>query len=257
MVLVAVALAATWAGGGGFALLWLAAAVAIVFEWNGMTRTEPRSGLILASAAGLVGLAAAHQWSAAWPVFASVVLGSVLAVAVLGRDGRSRLWAVSGFAYAAVVALVPSLVRDDPALGITGIGWLFAVVWTTDIVAYFVGRSVGGPKLWPSVSPKKTWSGFLGGLVGAVAAGMLVVHLSSQLGGPTPFGLIAVGAASGLASVASQFGDLAESALKRRFGAKDSGRLIPGHGGVMDRLDGFVAVALLCGLAMAGSRLAR
>jgi phosphatidate cytidylyltransferase len=142
-------------------------------------------------------------------------------------------------------------VRDHPALGIVGVLWLFAVVWTTDIVAYFTGRRFGGPKLWPQVSPKKTWSGFAGGLVAGTLAGLAVPVVARRWGWNPPLGLPALAMLSALASVVGQLGDLGESALKRHFGVKDSGRLIPGHGGVMDRLDAFWAVALLVGAIMA------
>lgn len=162
-------------------------------------------------------------------------------------------WMAAGLAYAAVIAIVPPLVREHPQLGIVGILWMFAVVWFTDIVAYFTGRSLGGPKLWPSVSPKKTWSGFVGGLAAAVVAGAAVALIARRLGWDPPVPIFVVILLSALASVLSQGGDLAESALKRRFGTKDSGHLIPGHGGVMDRLDGFWAVAALMGLVLAAA----
>ena len=255
--MVAVALLATWAGGVVFALLWLAAALAIAHEWNAMAGTEPSRTLLLLTGSGLVALAAG-QLAGTGPVVLLTIFGATVgSLALAAATARSRLWSTAGFAYAAIVALVPAAVRDEPALGLPAILWMFAVVWTTDIAAYFAGRRLGGPKLWPSVSPKKTWSGFTGGLVGAILAGVAVAVLAARNGAHQSAGLAAVALAAAVASIASQLGDLAESAMKRRFGAKDSGRLIPGHGGVMDRLDGFVAVALLVGLALAGTRLAR
>src|SRR5262249_46317865 len=127
--------------------------------------------------------------------------------------------------------------------------FLFAVVWGTDIIAYFVGRAVGGPKLAPQISPKKTWSGALGGVAAAIAAAVAVV-LAGGLPNMAVVALLAVGL-----SIIAQAGDLFESVLKRRFGAKDSSQLIPGHGGLMDRLDGFltaVVAATLIGLAHGG-----
>ena len=126
----------------------------------------------------------------------------------------------------------------------------FATVWTTDIFAYFCGRAIGGPLLWPRISPKKTWSGAIGGLIGGVAAGVAVAYAS----GVGRLGI--VGVMGLLLSVLAQAGDLFESAVKRRFGAKDASRLIPGHGGLMDRLDGFLVAAvaaLLIGLLRAGT----
>jgi phosphatidate cytidylyltransferase len=185
-----------------------------------------------------------------------VVAATLVLLALLGATTRDRLWAVGGLAYAAPVALVPIVVRDRPDLGLAGILWIFAVVWATDIAAFFVGRRLGGPKLWPRVSPGKTWSGFAGGLVAGTLAGLAVVLFAAQAGAPLPASLPLLVVAAALASIASQLGDLGESALKRKCSVKDSGHLIPGHGGVMDRLDGFVAVAFLVGLALFGARLA-
>ena len=256
IVLILVALATTWMGGWAFAALWGAAGVMMAAEWIAMTAARPRRPLTFAAAAGLVGLAIAVRlgpWPAA-PVL--VVAATLVLLALLGATTRDRLWAVGGLAYAVPVTLVPIVVRDRPDLGLAGILWIFAVVWATDIVAFFVGRRLGGPKLWPRVSPGKTWSGFAGGLAAGTLAGLAVALLAARAGQPLPLSLPALALAAALASIASQLGDLGESALKRRFAVKDSGRLIPGHGGVMDRLDGFVAVAFLVGLALFGARLA-
>jgi phosphatidate cytidylyltransferase len=138
------------------------------------------------------------------------------------------------------------MLRADSELGFVATIYLFAVVWGTDIAAYFAGRAIGGPKLAPRLSPKKTWSGSLGGIAGAVLAATLVV-LIGGVGNVAAAMVIAV-----VLSIVAQAGDLFESALKRRFGAKDSGFLIPGHGGLMDRLDGFVAAAVLaCAVGIA------
>jgi len=119
---------------------------------------------------------------------------------------------------------------------------LFAIVWTTDIVAYFLGRMIGGPKLLPRVSPKKTWSGAISGLAAAVLAAVAVAKVAG-LSGLSSIALVAA-----ILSFVAQAGDLFESQLKRRFGAKDSSHLIPGHGGLMDRLDGFVFAAVVAAL---------
>jgi phosphatidate cytidylyltransferase len=257
IVLAAVALGVTWLGGPVFAAFWLAAGIAIAFEWIGMTRAEPRAILSALCAAGLAGLLVAYKLDAGWSSELAILILSLGGIVLVAESRRDRGWAVPGFLYAALVALVPVVVRDRPDLGALAILWIFGVVWTTDVAAYFTGRALGGPKLAPRVSPKKTWSGFLGGLAAATIVGTLVVHFGRRFDSDPAVGLVLVALASALASVASQIGDLGESALKRRFGAKDSGHLIPGHGGVMDRLDGFAAVALLCGVALAGSRLAR
>jgi phosphatidate cytidylyltransferase len=127
--------------------------------------------------------------------------------------------------------------------------FLFAVVWTTDIAAYFIGRAAGGPKLVPQVSPNKTWSGAIAGTVASMIGGVIVAS-QFDIGG-----LAAVAVVAFVLSVVSQVGDLAESAVKRQFNAKDASQLIPGHGGLMDRLDGFVAAAVagvLIGTAHSG-----
>jgi phosphatidate cytidylyltransferase len=166
---------------------------------------------------------------------------------VASADQRAR-WLTAGAVYAGAAAFCPIMLRADADYGLVAIFFLFAVVWTTDIAAYFVGRIFGGPKLWPAVSPKKTWSGALGGLAGAIIAAFVVAS----------FAALSHGAAivlAALLSVASQAGDLFESHIKRRFGVKDASHIIPGHGGVMDRLDGFIfaaALATLIGLARGG-----
>jgi phosphatidate cytidylyltransferase len=158
-------------------------------------------------------------------------------------------WMVAGLGYAGLLLLGPVTLRADPELGFVAILFLFAVVWASDIAAYFAGRTIGGPKLWPAVSPKKTWAGAIGGTLGGVAAGLLVIAAAGLVIAPmlvlVTFGL----------SVASQAGDLLESSIKRHFGAKDASQLIPGHGGLMDRLDGFltaVAAAVMVGLLRGG-----
>ena len=158
-------------------------------------------------------------------------------------------WMLAGLAYASVLLLGPVILRGDAALGLVAILFLFAIVWGTDIAAYFAGRALGGPKLWPAVSPKKTWSGAIGGTLGGIAAGLAVLAVAGVTLSPP---VVAVALAL---SVVSQGGDLLESAIKRRFGAKDASQLIPGHGGLMDRLDGFltaVLAAVMVGLIRGG-----
>jgi phosphatidate cytidylyltransferase len=256
-VLALVALVATYAGGWTFAGFWFLAAAAILCEWIVMTGAEPRFALQITLGILLGGLSAAAALGGATGLDTLPFIAAAAVVCVCGRTARDRGWAAAGFGYAAVIAVVPPLVREHPRLGLVALLWMFAVVWLTDIAAYFAGRRFGGPKLWPAVSPKKTWSGFLGGLGAAVAAGAVVVLVAGQFGWEAPVPLGAVVVASAVASVLSQLGDLGESALKRRFGAKDSGVLIPGHGGVMDRLDGFWAVAALMGLALAAAQTMR
>ena len=148
-------------------------------------------------------------------------------------------WVVAGVGYAGVMLAAPIILRSDAQLGFLAMLLLFAIVWTTDIFGYFAGRAFGGPKLMPAVSPKKTWSGAIAGALGAM---IVAVLLANQFGS---FNRVAIASLALLLSVMSQLGDLLESWVKRQFGAKDASHLIPGHGGVMDRLDGFWAAALV------------
>ncbi|MDP4024121.1 phosphatidate cytidylyltransferase [Methylobacterium sp. NEAU 140] len=250
VILGAGVLAALVYGGWAFAGIWLAAGIVGFAEWVVMARTEPREVLIALAAATLGALVLCLRNGAPLPACLAVLVLGAAACATVARTGRGRVRALAGVLCAGAVAAVPTALRDDPGIGLIGPAWMFAVVWSTDIAAYFVGRRIGGPKLMPRVSPNKTWSGALGGLVGAVAAGTLVAVAADLAGQPLPRGasLPVVAGASALASVLSQAGDLFESWLKRRHGVKDSGKIIPGHGGVMDRLDGFFTVAVLCGL---------
>lgn len=237
-------------GGWAFAAVWLAAGIAGFGEWVVMCRVEPREVLIALGAATLAALVLAIQGGApALACLAVLALGAG-ACATVARTAAGRWRVLVGMLCAGVVASVPTVLREDATLAFIGPIWMFAVVWATDITAYFVGRRLGGPKLMPRVSPNKTWSGALGGLAGAIAAGTLVAVGADLMGLTLPRGasLPIVAGASALASVLSQAGDLYESWLKRRYGVKDSSHIIPGHGGVMDRLDGFFAVAVLAGL---------
>lgn len=195
-------------------------------------RTRAAVGLIL------IVLALLADWSGGWPFAIVVAAGAGLVFAewrALTR-GWGPLWFVGGVLYALIPAVALLWTRLLPD-GAAYVLWAFVVTWATDIFAYLVGRSFGGPKLAPSISPNKTWSGLAGGVIGATILGGL---LAQWIGLPPPFLL-----AAPLFAVAAQVGDLAESALKRRAGAKDAGSLLPGHGGVMDRLDGLVPVAVL------------
>lgn len=247
LALVAAALAALYLGGDVFALFWLLAAFAVSWEWQGLIGGEMRLARVALGGASLAAAAAFASYGAGR--FAVAVL--LLFAAVLGAlagPGR-RLWASAGVVYAGSLVVSACLLRQSAQFGALAIAWLFAVVWATDVMAYFGGRVIGGPKLWPRVSPGKTWSGTLVGVTSGALLGLVVARLAEAPGAIAmgPLFLIGLGAAA-----LAQAGDLFESWVKRRFGVKDSSRLIPGHGGVMDRLDGFIFAsafaALLCGL---------
>jgi phosphatidate cytidylyltransferase len=170
---------------------------------------------------------------------------------------QRRIWGAAGIPYAGVVVVAPVALRRDDELGLAAILFLFAVVWATDILGYFIGRALGGPKLAPQISPKKTWSGACGGALGALAAGVAVVQVIVVPAVPVAgrAALIAAACIALALSIVAQAGDLFESGVKRRFGVKDASHVIPGHGGLMDRLDGFLAaaaVAALIGLVRGG-----
>jgi phosphatidate cytidylyltransferase len=150
-------------------------------------------------------------------------------------------WLLAGFGYALIPALALLWIRERGAHKLDMLLWVFIVTWSTDIGAYFAGRSIGGPKLAPAISPNKTWAGLFGGMIAASLLGGLWVV---ELGLPRLVLLLAP-----MFAVGAQLGDLFESGLKRRAGVKDSGTILPGHGGVLDRLDGLVVVATLTGLA--------
>jgi phosphatidate cytidylyltransferase len=245
-VLAPIVLAAAYLGGWVFLVLCGLAAGGILWEWTRLVtgRSDPRI-LAPGAAAMLATFTLAGLGEAAWAAIAiavgAVLAGTVGSAGIAGSAEQSAqtrgLWAAGGVLYAGVAFLGPALLRQDAEFGFRAVLFLAATVWMTDICAYFVGRAIRGPLLWPQVSPNKTWAGAFGGLAGAVAGGTLVAY-AGGIGA-----LAAVGAIALLLSALAQAGDLFESAVKRRFGAKDTSRLIPGHGGVMDRLDGFLVAA--------------
>jgi phosphatidate cytidylyltransferase len=245
LVLGPLALLGAWFGGWFFAALVIGLAIMAFGEWTAMVGArEPVWARLIAAAAlaaGLVLLAAGR------PFAATLLIAAPAAAALVAAASRaSCLWLALGLAYVAVPSAAAILIRADHPHGRWVILFIFAVAWMTDIAAYFGGRTIGGPKLWPRVSPKKTWSGAAAG----IAAALLVGAVAAVLAG----GAAAVLAAAALLSVATQAGDLLESAVKRRFKVKDSGRIIPGHGGVLDRVDGlYAACAVAWGLLAAGA----
>ena len=244
VILMAAALIAAWVGGFLFLAFWLLAAALVLWEWQkliGGERLLARLGI------GALALLAASPFAlhgSARGALLALALGAALTGLVAGADPRARFWSGAGVVYAGAIVASPVLLRASPTHGLAAVLWLFAVVWATDIMAYFGGRLIGGPKLWRRVSPGKTWSGALvGALMGALCGG--VVGLIGAPSGARLPPILLLGLA---ASVVAQLGDLFESVVKRRFHVKDSSHLIPGHGGMMDRLDGFVAAATFAAL---------
>lgn len=249
IVLAAVVLTLTWFGGLPFRVLAAAIGALVFHEWTTVAAIHRDRPLFILSwllvAATLLALVAGPSFATLVLAAAGAIFVAAMVALVRGQGGSAAL----GAAYALLPAIALAALRGAEASGLHAVIYLFAVVWATDILAYFVGRALGGPKLAPSISPGKTWSGAIGGAAGGVIAGVL----AGQVTGQPSLAMLAFLAL--VLSVVSQAGDLFESGFKRRHGAKDSGHLIPGHGGVMDRVDGLVAAALalyLAGWLLAG-----
>jgi phosphatidate cytidylyltransferase len=229
VALIVVAAAALWFGGFAFWLLVTLAGLIMIHEWAGLhgaTAAHKR----LAQYALMVPLAIMAP-IAAGPSFLALglIVGAGFFLAIVTKNGMLGV----GAAYVGLPVLALLLLRDQPD-GLLLAFWGMALVWACDIGAYFAGRTIGGPKLMPAVSPNKTWAGLIGGML---AAGLFGLALT-QWGLPWPLAFT-----TPLLAVLAQAGDLYESWLKRRAGVKDSGNVLPGHGGVLDRLDGLVPVA--------------
>ena len=238
LVLAPVAIAAAYAGGWWWAVLVTLATIGLLIEWLTVVGAASGRGIVIvgAGALALSGLALALD-----RIDAALLMLAIGLVGVSVMGARLRRWAAAGFIYAAAAQLASILVRLDQVQGFSALILVLLVVWATDIGGYFAGRAIGGPKLWPRVSPKKTWAGAIGGFVASllVASGFSAAALGKTL----PLLILAAAL-----SISAQFGDLFESAVKRRFGVKDSSHIIPGHGGLMDRLDGFVAAIVLAAI---------
>lgn len=232
-------LLAIYAGGIWLAAIASLAAALLSMEWRRLT--APGNSWSHWAFGACCALAPWASLPGEW----YAVLGLAGVAALLGWAGRSLValvWSALGALAAGVAPAALVLLRDGPD-GLGLVSWVVAVVVASDVGAYALGRAIGGPKLAPRISPGKTWSGSLGGMVTAGAAGALV---GSQFTLLTPVPLLLLSLAAG---VTAQAGDLGASALKRRAGVKDSGQLIPGHGGVIDRFDSLVAVTLAVALA--------
>jgi phosphatidate cytidylyltransferase len=222
-----------------------AGVIVILWEWSAMHAIalpwRVGGALVLAGAALLAHLGQPKQALALLGAGALMSIG----VALLARTQGKR-WLSTGLLYAGLPAIALIWLRNQPD-GFALVMWTMGLVWATDILAYFAGRAIGGPKIWPAISPNKTWAGLFGGMVGAA---LFSFGFAAWRGWPQAgFAMLLLGA---FLAVIAQAGDFFESWLKRRAGVKDSGKLFPGHGGVMDRVDGLVPVACLVALWAAG-----
>lgn len=234
LVLAPLALAAAYFGGWFWAVLVTLTVVGLFGEWMMIIGNLKPNALMWGFAAlGVAGLVLGYGSTE----IAHLIIALGLFAMFLFSAREHKSWSAIGLAYTAAALFSSILLRKDPVHGLQAIIFVFAVVWITDIMGYFVGRGVGGPKLWVRVSPKKTWSGALGGIIGSLI--FAAAFAEAGYGSLMPMLALAT-----VISIISQGGDLFESAVKRRFDVKDSSQIIPGHGGLLDRLDGFMAAIL-------------
>jgi phosphatidate cytidylyltransferase len=242
LVLVPVVLACDWAGGFWFHVFVAILGCAVAYEWVRIVFPKSAIQYGLHMAAVLFGVLIPEQYGA------GAAVGSILLVAVVSGllarfgDEPSSRWSYFGVCYAGFPVISMIVLRNDETFGVLALLWVFLTVWAADIMAYFAGRMIGGPKLAPSISPKKTWAGLGGAVFGSALASLIFAHFAGIQSG---FFLALLG---GALAVVEQGGDLFESSLKRFYGVKDSGRLIPGHGGVIDRVDGLIVVVVVAAL---------
>jgi phosphatidate cytidylyltransferase len=238
MVLAPAAIAIAYAGGWMWTALVTLAAIGLYVEWLMIVGAGRKTGVV---ASGVIALAIAGLCLTLGRIDASLGASALGLVAVALLSPERRSWTATGFFYAAAAEIGSVLVRLDQAWGFVALMLILLVVWVTDIGGYFAGRGIGGPKLWPRISPKKTWAGAVGGFAASLLVAKAFVAFGLGDTGPT----LLLGA---VLSIVSQLGDLFESAVKRRFGVKDSSHIIPGHGGLLDRLDGYVAAVVLAAI---------
>jgi len=243
LVLIPAVLWAIWYGDWPFMLLIAVGAAIMAVEWGDMSERRHPAMIGVAVALGVVFPVFAAELGDFSAAFVLLTFGAIAAALFAKQLKVSSIDAAYGVLYIGWPCVVLVWLRQQP----DGRDWtvmLFAIAWCADIMAYAIGNLFKGPKLWPRFSPNKTWSGFLGGMAAGVAAGVIAEQVT---GVELPlWAAVVLGLATALATMA---GDLWESALKRRFGVKDAGSLIPGHGGILDRVDGlmFAVITLAAG----------
>jgi phosphatidate cytidylyltransferase len=249
VVLIPIILWVNWLGSVWYAVLVGLMAGFMAVEWVKLIHAGRPVQLALYLAAAVASTVLPWMAGPAVALMAILALwvGSVVQRQIAGKP--HSFWSIIGVPYVGLSALVLMILRGDPQFGAIAIYWLLFVVWGADTLAYFAGRLIGGPKLLPSISPKKTWAGLIGAIVGGILCSALFARVA---GLDTLLWFCSIGA---ILAIVEQAGDFFESALKRSAGVKDSSALIPGHGGMLDRVDGLVAaaaVAALIGCVRAG-----
>ncbi|MCA0434395.1 MAG: phosphatidate cytidylyltransferase [Proteobacteria bacterium] len=230
-----------WYGGIWFEIFAAFLGILMAHEWTVIAHGRSTSQFALHALAALCAAFIPREAGA------HVALGAILMIAAVAYAGvafgprAKSWWNYVGVPYVAFPVLALVVLRGNEHWGLHAIIWLVAIVWAADILAYFAGRLIGGPKLAPRISPKKTWAGLAGAITGsALASGIFASYLV-----PSIWPLVVL---AGILAVVEQAGDMLESAFKRHYGVKDSGHLIPGHGGIMDRVDGLIAVVVVAGI---------
>jgi phosphatidate cytidylyltransferase len=236
IILIPVVLSAVWGGGVWFTLLVAVVGVAIAYEWTDIVHARNATQFALHATAAIAG-ALLPPGAGLAPALAVLVILTALGILLDVSTRGLTLWGSLGIPYAGLPSIALVMLRADPNFGMKALFWLLVVIWASDTAAYFAGRLIGGPKLAPVISPNKTWAGAVGALIGSA--------IVAALAGEVLIGAIIAPAFVGVVlSLVAQAGDLFKSILKRSHGLKDSGNLIPGHGGIIDRVDGVVAAAV-------------
>lgn len=238
----AVALLMVYWGHVPFAILVFLVSAVMSWEWGGIVRSQGVDTVAIVHIVTMAVAALLASLGMAGLGLAAVAIGAISVGALLFGSGTAQLSSL-GVLYTGLPVVALGWLRGDEPLGFLCVLFVLIVVAVTDTAAYFSGRSIGGPKLWPAVSPNKTWAGLMGGIVSAGLAGALFARLA---GSGSVIWLAGLGVAL---AIVAQGGDLAESALKRRFGLKNASDLIPGHGGFMDRMDGVATASVAAALA--------
>ena len=251
MILAICALAAVEAGGVAFLAVVTALTAIVTFEWIRMScRDRSLATLAVSVAAALASAVVFALWDAEWALIAGAV-GTVLVGLAAKYENNNSLLVAAGIAVFVLSLISVNWLRVENGTGLVTFYWLFVVVWATDSGAYLIGNLVGGARFAPNISPGKTWAGAIGGLAVGILCGIALTLLLSGVGVLEAMpDLAIIAAASALLSVFAQFGDLAESSVKRYFGVKDSGAWLPGHGGALDRLDSLIFVTPILALAV-------